>query len=82
MILYIIMMLILLLVGLGSNSFEIKDQGDIYAPKDKVWATIIDFESYSEWNSQLEYLGGEVKPNGQIHLKLSADGADPYEFIQ
>jgi uncharacterized membrane protein len=76
------MMLILLLVGLGSNSFEIKDQVDIYAPKDKVWATIIDFESYSEWNSQLEYLGGEVKPNGQIHLKLSADGADPYEFIQ
>lgn len=74
------MMLILLLVGLGSTSFEIKDQVNIYAPKEKVWATIIDFESCSEWNSQLEYSGGKVKPNGQIHQKLSADGADPYEF--
>jgi len=28
----------------------------------------------------LEYLGGTVAPNGRLHLRLSAQGASPYEF--
>lgn len=78
--LYILIGLTILLGGLSLTSFEINKKVEINAPIEKVWATIIDFDSYSEWNTQLEYLGGEVKPNGKLHLKLSADGADPYEF--
>jgi len=70
----------ILILGLSLTSFEIKEKIEINAPLEKVWAAIIDFESYSDWNTQLEYFGGEVKPNGKIHLKLSAEGAEPYEF--
>lgn len=65
---------------LSRTSFEIRDDIEINAPVDKVWATIIDFENYKNWNSQLFYLGGTVEANGKLHLKLSAEGADPYEF--
>jgi hypothetical protein len=80
MIIYIIIGLIIVIGGLSLTSFEIKDKVEINASIEEVWATIIDFESYADWNSQLEYLGGEVKPNGKLHLKLAAEGADPYEF--
>lgn len=80
MIAYIIIGLVLVVGGLSLTSFEINEKVEVKAPIDRVWATIIDFDSYSDWNTQLEYLGGEVKPNGQLHLKLSAEGADPYEF--
>lgn len=80
MIIYIIIGLVIVIGGLSLTSFEINEKVEINAPIDKVWAAVIDFDSYSEWNSQLEYLGGEVKPDGQLHLRLSAKGADSYEF--
>ncbi len=80
MILYIVIGLFVFVIALSFTSFEINEKIEINAPIGQVWATIIDFDAYSAWNSQLEYLGGEVKPNGQLHLKLSAEGADPYEF--
>lgn len=80
MIVYIAIGLAVIILALSFTSFEINEKVEVNAPAEKVWAAIIDFESYSEWNSQLEYLGGEVKPNGQLHLKLSAEGAEPYEF--
>jgi len=80
MILYLIIGIIVLILALSFTRFEIKKKVEIQAPVEKVWNTIIDFKSYHEWNSQLEYLGGEVKPNGRLHLKLSVEGADPYEF--
>ena len=51
--------------------FEIRDEIEINAPPDKVWATLIDFENYKNWNTQLTFLGGTVQPNGKLHLKLS-----------
>ena len=71
---------ILIILLLSRTSFEIRDEIEINASTDKVWATVIDFENYKNWNSQLTFLGGTVKPNGNLHLKLSATGAEPYEF--
>lgn len=73
-----IAMLVTLL--LSRTSFEIRDDIEINASTDKVWAAILDFENYKNWNSQLTYLGGKVQPNGTLHLKLAAAGAEPYEF--
>lgn len=72
--------IVLLLVALSFTQFEIKTEVVINAPPEKVWATIIDFPHYERWNSQLAYLGGTVKPQGQLHLKLSVEGTPPYEF--
>lgn len=65
---------------LSFTGFEINKKVEIQAPIENVWSAITDLGSYSKWNSQLEYIGGDVKPGGQLHLKLSADGATPYEF--
>jgi hypothetical protein len=71
---------IVVIFFLSRTSFEIRDEIEINAPIEKVWAAIIDFENYKNWNSQLTFLGGTIQPNGKLHLKLSAAGADPYEF--
>jgi hypothetical protein len=65
---------------LSLTRFEIRDDIEINAPAAKVWATVIDFNNYKNWNSQLTFLGGTVQPNGKLHLKLAAAGAAPYEF--
>lgn len=71
---------IIVFVLLSKTRFEIRDEIEVNASIEKVWATIIDFEHYKNWNSQLTFLGGKVEPNGHLHLKLSAIGAKPYEF--
>lgn len=70
----------LTLIVLSRTRFEIRHTIDIDAPPERVWSSIIDFPGYAAWNSQLAYLGGDVRPGGRLHLRLSAEGADPYEF--
>lgn len=68
------------LLLLSRAQFEIRHTVDIDAPPERVWATIIDFQGYAAWNTQLSYLGGKAEPGGRLHLRLAAEGADPYEF--
>lgn len=75
-----IIIITLLLALLSRTSFEIRHEIEINAPIDKVWNSIIDFDNYKNWITQLMYLGGEVKPEGKLHLKLAVEGTDPYEF--
>ena len=75
-----IIIIVLLIAVLSRTSFEIRHEIEINASVDKVWNAVVDFENYEKWNSQLAYLGGDVKPNGKLHLRLAADGAAPYEF--
>ncbi len=72
--------LVVVVLLLSRTQFEIRHTIDIDASPERVWAAIIDFPGYAAWNTQLAYLGGEVRPGGQLHLKLSAEGAAPYEF--
>lgn len=79
----LIITLVFIVVGLlllSTTSFEIREEIEIKASSDKVWETVISFENYNKWNTQLAFLGGKAKPNGKLHLKLSAEGASPYEF--
>ncbi|MEK6482350.1 SRPBCC domain-containing protein [Catalinimonas sp. 4WD22] len=78
--LYISAAFLLIMLALSFTRFEIIHEIKIKASPEKVWAAIIDFEHYYKWNSQLKYLGGQIKPGGKLHLKLSAEGAEPYEF--
>jgi hypothetical protein len=65
---------------LSRSQFEVRHTVDIDAPPERVWDAVVDFAGYSAWNTQLAYLAGEVKPGGQLHLKLSVEGTTPYEF--
>lgn len=71
---------IALLVALSRTKFEVRHEITIDVSVETVWKTILDFGNYSQWNSQLSYLGGKVAPNEKLHLKLAVDGASPYEF--
>lgn len=72
--------LVLLLGALSATSFEIRKEIVIDAPPERVWAVIVDFPSYAQWNTQLAWLGGTAGPGAELRLKLSAAGAEPYEF--
>lgn len=70
----------LVLAALSFTRFEIRKEVVIEASPPQVWSTIIDFQHYDRWNTQLEFLSGQAKPGGKLHLRLSVDGAAPYEF--
>jgi hypothetical protein len=76
----ILLIAVVVVLLLSRTGFEIRDEIEVNASPDKVWRAVVDFENYKKWNSQLSYLGGEIKPNGILHLKLAAEGAEPYEF--
>lgn len=69
-----------LILVLSRTKFEARNDVIINSPAQNVWETIIDFNNYKNWNSQLFYLGGTIALNEVIHLKLSVEGATPYEF--
>lgn len=41
---------------------------------------LADDAHYAEWNTQLAWLGPPASPGATLHLRLAAEGADPYEF--
>lgn len=75
-----LLIIVCVLFALSFTKFEIRKEIVINQSPEKVWNVIIDFKNYKHWNTQLAYLGGEIKPNGYLHLKLSVSGTDPYEF--
>lgn len=79
MIFYIIAF-VLLYVTLSKTGFEIEEKVEINASVDEVWSALTNLRSYSRWNTQLHFLGGEVKLKGKIRLKLISEGIQPHEF--
>ena len=43
--------LVVLLGALSLTSFEIRKEVVIDAPPERVWAVIVDFPSYAQWNT-------------------------------
>lgn len=72
--------LVLLLGAASRTSFELREEVIIDAPPERVWAVIVDFPSYAQWNTQLAWLGGTAAPGEVLQLRLSAEGAQPYTF--
>jgi hypothetical protein len=80
-IMYIILIIVtVVILVLSRTQFEVRHDITINASPARVWQTVIEFENYNKWNSQLHYLGGRISKNETIHLKLSVEGTAPYEF--
>lgn len=60
--------------------FIIKQTSEIATPVEKVWQAITATKYYPQWNSQLAFLGGNLALNEKIHLKLTPQGGNGYEF--
>jgi uncharacterized membrane protein len=66
-----LLVIAVLLIILSRTKFEVRHEITLDAPIEKVWQTVIDFEHYNQWNTQLSYLGGKIAPNEKLHLKLA-----------
>lgn len=43
----------------------------IYAPSEKVWEILTDFESYPEWNPFIRVISGEIREGGRLEVKIT-----------
>jgi hypothetical protein len=52
----------------------------IQAPPAAVWATILDFRSYPEWNSFIVFIGGEARAGSQLTVRVRPPGRKAMTF--
>ena len=72
----IVLVVILLLLGNRHISTEIT----INAPVDAVWAVLMDFPKYPEWNPFIPKVSGEIKKGNTIEVTFHTKGSDPMVF--
>ena len=53
---------------------------DIHTTVDKAWNTLIDFESWPEWNSFIPVVKGELKVGNKIMIKVKSPGLKEMNF--
>lgn len=52
----------------------------IDAPPATVWATILDFRAYPEWNSFIVFIGGEARAGSQLTVRVQPPGRRAMTF--
>ena len=71
-----------ILIGAGQGIFssELRTEITINAPAEKVWANLVDFESFPKWNPFIRKAKGDLQPGGKLEVYLQAEGADGMTF--
>lgn len=52
----------------------------IYAPYEKVWQILTDFESYPSWNPFIRFISGELKAGQKLQVKISLPNEKEMSF--
>jgi hypothetical protein len=60
----------MLLLNLKIMAKEIKSQIVINASPEKVWAVLVDFKNYPNWNTFIQSISGEVKVGNKIEAYI------------
>jgi hypothetical protein len=50
---------------------------EVKASDADVWAALVDFEQYPQWNPSLPYISGELKEGSMVSLTLGLPGKSP-----
>jgi hypothetical protein len=53
---------------------EIRDEIEIDAPPERVWAVLTDFESYPEWNPFVKHISGPVERGAKLDVRIVPPG--------
>lgn len=61
---------------------QIKTSITINASKERIWSILMDFEKYSEWNSFIESVRGDVKVGQKIRIALQGMKFKPVVLIR
>ena len=48
----------------------------IDAPRDRVWAVLIDFSAYEDWNPYVTSASGDAREGAELHLRLEPPGGE------
>ena len=52
----------------------------INAPKEQVWATLMDHSNYANWNPLVVAISGDTQTGKQLNVKLQLENANPMDF--
>lgn len=52
----------------------------IYAPCEKVWQILTDFESYPSWNPFIRFISGELKEGQKLQIRISPPNEKEMSF--
>jgi uncharacterized protein YndB with AHSA1/START domain len=52
----------------------------IHASVEKVWAVLVDFDQYPNWNPFINSISGELKVGQTIKVKIAAPDSKPMIF--
>jgi hypothetical protein len=56
---------------------ELAEEIEIAAPPEVVWAHLVDFASYGEWNPFIASIEGEARPGAHLKVKLQLRSGRP-----
>jgi hypothetical protein len=54
---------------------QIRTEVVIYAPVNRVWEVLTDFDAYPSWNPFMMYIKGKVEEGAQIEVKMVPPGS-------
>jgi hypothetical protein len=78
LVLSLLITLIIILLLLGNK--HITTDVTIDAPADAVWAVLMDFPKYPEWNPFIVKVTGEIKKGSTLEVTFHTKGSDPVVF--
>jgi hypothetical protein len=73
----ILAILVILALWQRAHPYSIETSVDIDATPQQVWATLVDFESYKEWNPTLIGMSGEVKEGARLSYRSASESLSP-----
>lgn len=53
---------------------------DIEAPPRRVWAVLMDFAAYADWNPFVRHIAGSPSPGSRLRVTIQPQGARPMSF--
>jgi hypothetical protein len=53
---------------------EVRDEIEIDAPPDRVWAVLTDFDSYPEWNPFVKRISGRAETGAKLEVRVVPPG--------
>jgi hypothetical protein len=59
---------------------EIRDEIEIEAPPDRVWAVLTDFDSFPQWNPFVKHISGRVEKGAKLEVQIAPPGKRALRF--
>src|SRR5438128_10626820 len=59
---------------------ELRTEIEIDAPAERVWAVLLDFERFSDWNPFIRSIRGQALVGSRLDVLLGASGTRPMRF--